>query len=155
MLFILSLLYFEMPTCLRHLCGEKSSKPVYCLHTCPPTKANLYGGTWADEPQCICQLNTEEWNPPPHTHTFLFYKAPNQLTQTEKSSQRMHECSCIRLPAEFLLCLGAHVSLCKNAINPGAVGFSARYGKIGPEYLFTAHPFKTWGLFLFVWLALG
>lgn len=77
-------------------------------------------------------------------------KAPNQLTQTENSSQWMHECLCIHLPAELLLCLGACVSLCKNVINPGAVSFSARYGKIGAEYLFTAHPFKTWGLFLFV-----
>lgn len=66
----------------------------------------------------------------------------------------MHECSCVHLSAEFPLCLGARVSLCKNAINPGAVSFSARYGKIGAEYLFTAHPFKTRGLFLIVWLAL-
>ena len=48
------------------------------------------------------------------------------------------------------VCRGACVSRCKNVINPCSVSFSARYGKTGAEHLFTAHPFKTRGLFLFV-----
>lgn len=49
-----------------------------------------------------------------------------------------------------ILCLSACVSPCKNVINPCSVSFSARYGKIRAEYLFTVHLFKIRGLFLFV-----
>lgn len=168
-----SVLYFEMPTCLRRLYVEKSHLTteqwrqtlgtlIQCvsLGSLQKKKKKTFNlSTFILRKPILWHLS---WRTPiyfPVEHRGIesfsfFFKAPNQLTQMQKSSQWMHECSCIHLPAEFLLCLGARVRLCENAINPGAVGFSARYGKIEAEYLFTAHPFKTWGLFLFVWLAL-
>lgn len=59
-------------------------------------------------------------------------------------------CRCTVRMCVIFESISACVSLCKNVINPCSVSFSARHGKIEAEYLFTAHPFKTRGLFLFV-----